>query len=84
MSTSPRVSAYVRIPDDCSMSCRFAGPDDIEVLLGSHRNGFEFVIQRAGLARLVLLGQKALAAPASDSRVVELPVVVTGAPPLGR
>lgn len=84
MSTSPRVSAYVRIPDDCSMSCRFAGPDDIEVLLGTHRNGFEFVVQRAGLARLVLLGQQALAGPASDDRVVELPAAVTGTPAMSR
>jgi len=82
--SSPHVSAYVRVPDDCSMSCRFAGPDDIEVLLGGQRNGFEFVIQRAGLARLVLLGQQALAGPASDDRVVELPPVVTGAVPRSR
>ena len=71
--SGPHVSAYVRIPDDCSMSCRFAGPDDIEVLLGGRRNGFEFIIQREGLTRLVLLGQQALAGPASDDRVVELP-----------
>jgi hypothetical protein len=78
MSANPYMSAYVRIPDDCSMSCRFAVGDDIEVLMGSQRNGFEFVIQREGLARLVLLGQQALARPATDDTRLELPVAVTG------
>ena len=58
---SPRVSAYVRIPDGCSMSCRPTGTEDIEVQFGGYRDGFELVIQREGLTRLVELGRQILA-----------------------
>lgn len=66
MSTRPRVSAYVRIPGDCSMSCRSVGREDIEILVGGLRDGFEFVVQRAALERLVELSQQALAGPIED------------------
>jgi len=65
MST-PLVSAYVRIPGGCSMSCRFVGREDIEILIGGHRDGFEFVVQREALERLVELGRQALASPAEE------------------
>jgi len=64
--SNPRVSAYVRIPADCSMSCRFVGREDIEILIGGHRDGFEFVVQREALGRLVVLGQQALSGPADE------------------
>ena len=66
MITSPLVSAYVRIPGGCSMSCRFVGREDIEILIGGHRDGFEFVVQREALERLVELGRQALASPAEE------------------
>jgi len=75
MTTGPRVSAYVRIPDDCSMSCRFGGAEDIEVQFGGYRDGFELVIQREGLARLVRLGHEVLGRDHGDDRVVELDTV---------
>jgi len=48
------------------MSCRFVGREDIEILVGGRRDGFEFVVQREALERLVRLGQQALAEPAED------------------
>lgn len=66
MSTRPLVSAYVRIPGGCSMSCRFVGSEHIEIQIGGHRDGFEFVVQREALEQLVELGQQALAGPADD------------------
>jgi len=48
------------------MSCRFVGREDIEILIGGHRDGFEFVVQREALERLVQLGQQALASPAEE------------------
>lgn len=66
MSIGPLVSAYVRIPGGCAMSCRFVGQEDIEIQIGGHRDGFEFVVQREALGRLVELGQQALAGPADD------------------
>lgn len=66
MSTRPLVSAYVRIPGGCAMSCRSVGREDIEILIGGHRDGFEFVVQREALGRLVELGQQALAGPAEE------------------
>ena len=77
MSTSPHVSAYVRIPGGCAMSCRYVGREDIEILIGGYRDGFEFVVQREALERLVELGQEALAGPVEEDMndsVVELPV----------
>lgn len=75
MSTSPYVSAYVRIPDGCPMSCRLTASGDIEVLIGTIRDGFEFVAGREGLANLVRIGQQALAAPETDEADVELPAI---------
>jgi len=66
MSTRPVVSAYVRIPRGCTMSCRFIGREDIEILIGGQRDGFEFVVQREALERLVELGQQALAGPTQE------------------
>jgi hypothetical protein len=48
------------------MSCRFVGREDIEILIGGHRDGFEFVVQREALERLVELGRQALASPAEE------------------
>lgn len=75
MSTAPRVSAYVRIPDGCPMSCRLTVSGDIEVLIGTPRDGFEFVAKREALAALVHIGQRALAEPETDEPDVELPAL---------
>lgn len=48
------------------MSCRFVGREDIEILIGGHRDGFEFVVQRETLERLVQLGRQARASPAEE------------------
>jgi len=72
MSTAPHVSAYVRIPDGCPMSCRLTISGDIEIQVGSPRDGFEFVAHREALADLVRLGQRALAAPETDEPDVEI------------
>ena len=54
------------------MSYRFTGCEDFEVQFGGYRDGFELVIQREGLARLVRLGQQALAEHTSDYTADEL------------
>lgn len=66
MSTPPLVSAYVRIPGDCTVSCRSVGREDIEIRVGGQRDGFEFVVQREALERLVEVSQAALASPAEE------------------
>lgn len=54
------------------MSYRLTGCEDIEVQFGGYRDGFELVIQHEGLARLVQLGQQALAESPDDDSEDEL------------
>jgi len=74
MSVRPLVSAYVRIPGGCAVSCRSVGREDIEIRVGGRRDGFEFVVQREALERLVEVSRLALASPAEEDLddIVEL------------
>jgi hypothetical protein len=64
--SNPRVGAYVLIPDDCPVRCAHTGGGDVEVLLGSPRNGFEMVFEPEALGRFVDVASRALAAPVPD------------------
>jgi hypothetical protein len=62
--TAPTVGAYVKVPADCDITYSFEVGEDVNVLLGTARVGFEIIFERAALERFVGVGEKALRAHA--------------------
>jgi hypothetical protein len=68
MST-PIVGAYVKVPADCEITYSSEAGDDIAMQLGSLRDGFEVIYERAALARFVEVAQHALSAPVDRAQI---------------
>jgi hypothetical protein len=60
MFTDLKVSSWVAIRRGCPISYRVHGDDDIEILCGSSRDGFEFTVDAEILRELVRVGTSAL------------------------
>lgn len=75
--SSPMVGVYVKVPADCDVTYSYEVGGDVEILLGTLRDGYEIIFERAALARFVEVAQHALAAPVDPDRkqVLELTTV---------
>jgi hypothetical protein len=60
MMTDLKVSAWVAIRRGCPISYRVHSDEDIEILCGSTRDGFEFTVDAETLRELVRVGTSAL------------------------
>jgi hypothetical protein len=60
MITDLKVSSWVAIRRGCPISYRVHADDDIEILCGSTRDGFEFTVDAETLREIVRVGTSAL------------------------
>jgi hypothetical protein len=60
MTTDLKVSSWVAIRRGCPISYRVHADDDIDIMCGSTRDGFEFTVDVETLRELVRVGTSAL------------------------
>jgi hypothetical protein len=72
-----RVSAWVTITNLSRFRCSLNGDRDFEIACGDDIGGFEFLIERGALARLVALAGEALARPLPADSDEELPELIS-------
>jgi|1185.fasta_scaffold650865_2 hypothetical protein len=60
MITDLKVSSWVAIRRGCPISYRVHADDDIDILCGSTRDGFEFTVDAETLREFVRVGTSAL------------------------
>lgn len=61
MRTDLKVGAWVTVDDHCPIEFSIDGDGDIDLLMGSRRDGFEMIYTPMALERFLALGAEALA-----------------------